>query len=180
MGTNVTTALITCPQNPNETLGIKLPFLVMIIKNVSIPSFSLKSTSLSKCRCSMTKTSGGDSGPRTTSQPPESSPLSAPCPWDSTKAGIKFSLICLISPEEPMEATILRPLGSLSMPIAESEEYIFLIDFIVRRNFPLNSSFFYPSKSSNDLDCQTCLYLTPYLLICKHFSSPFRYYKASI
>jgi hypothetical protein len=36
MGTNVTTALITCPQNPNETLGIKLPFLVMIIKNVCI------------------------------------------------------------------------------------------------------------------------------------------------
>jgi hypothetical protein len=34
MGTNVTTAYITCPQNPNETLGIKLPFLVMIIKNV--------------------------------------------------------------------------------------------------------------------------------------------------
>lgn len=34
MGTNVTTALITCPQNANETLGIKLPFLVMIIKNV--------------------------------------------------------------------------------------------------------------------------------------------------
>ena len=36
MGTNVTTAFITCPQNPNETLGIKLPFLVMIIKNVKI------------------------------------------------------------------------------------------------------------------------------------------------
>ncbi|CAM6001695.1 unnamed protein product, partial [Sphagnum balticum] len=33
MGTNVTTAFITCPQNETETLGIKLPFLVMIIKN---------------------------------------------------------------------------------------------------------------------------------------------------
>lgn len=34
MGTNVTNAYITCPQNEKETLGIKLPFLVMIIKNV--------------------------------------------------------------------------------------------------------------------------------------------------
>lgn len=34
MGTNVTTAFITCPANEKETLGIKLPFLVMIIKNV--------------------------------------------------------------------------------------------------------------------------------------------------
>ena len=40
MGTNVTTALITCPQNPSETLGIKLPFLVMIIKNVEFNVFS--------------------------------------------------------------------------------------------------------------------------------------------
>jgi hypothetical protein len=36
MGTNVTTAFITCPQNEKETLGIKLPFLVMIIKNVPL------------------------------------------------------------------------------------------------------------------------------------------------
>lgn len=33
-GTNVSTCFITCPANPNKTLGIKLPFLVMIIKNV--------------------------------------------------------------------------------------------------------------------------------------------------
>jgi hypothetical protein len=40
MGTNVTTAFITCPQNEQETLGIKLPFLVMIIKNVLFSPFS--------------------------------------------------------------------------------------------------------------------------------------------
>ena len=34
MGTNVTTNYITAPSDPKETLGIKLPFLVMIIKNV--------------------------------------------------------------------------------------------------------------------------------------------------
>ena len=35
MGTNVSTNFITCPADKNKTLGIKLPFLVMIIKNVS-------------------------------------------------------------------------------------------------------------------------------------------------
>jgi hypothetical protein len=34
MGTNVSTNFITCPADPQKTLGIKLPFLVMIIKNV--------------------------------------------------------------------------------------------------------------------------------------------------
>ena len=35
MGTNVSTNYITCPVDPKKTLAIKLPFLVMIIKNVS-------------------------------------------------------------------------------------------------------------------------------------------------
>lgn len=35
MGTNVSTTYIQCPADPKKTLGIKLPFLVMIIKNVS-------------------------------------------------------------------------------------------------------------------------------------------------
>merc|ERR1719390_623437 len=30
MGTNVSTTFITCPADPSKTLGIKLPFLVMI------------------------------------------------------------------------------------------------------------------------------------------------------
>merc|ERR1719159_1990036 len=34
MGTNVSTNYITCPADPNKTLGIKLPFLVMILKNL--------------------------------------------------------------------------------------------------------------------------------------------------
>lgn len=34
MGTNVSTNFITCPADPKETLAIKLPFLVMIIKNL--------------------------------------------------------------------------------------------------------------------------------------------------
>ncbi len=38
MGTNVSTTFIQCPADPKKTLGIKLPFLVMIIKNVSLMS----------------------------------------------------------------------------------------------------------------------------------------------
>lgn len=34
VGTNVSTSFITCPADPKKTLGIKLPFLVMIIKNL--------------------------------------------------------------------------------------------------------------------------------------------------
>jgi hypothetical protein len=34
IGTNVSTAFITSPIDQNETLGIKLPFLVMVIKNL--------------------------------------------------------------------------------------------------------------------------------------------------
>merc|ERR1711990_1411126 len=34
MGTNVSTNYITCPVDPKKTLAIKLPFLVMIIKNL--------------------------------------------------------------------------------------------------------------------------------------------------
>ena len=34
IGTNVSTTYITCPAQANRTLGIKLPFLVMIIKNL--------------------------------------------------------------------------------------------------------------------------------------------------
>ena len=39
MGTNVSTNYITCPADANKTLGIKLPFLVMIIKNVSLATY---------------------------------------------------------------------------------------------------------------------------------------------
>ena len=34
VGSNLSTTFITTPENPKETLGIKLPFLVMVIKNL--------------------------------------------------------------------------------------------------------------------------------------------------
>jgi hypothetical protein len=39
MGTNVSTTYISTPAEPKEHLGIKLPFLVMIIKNVCLLCF---------------------------------------------------------------------------------------------------------------------------------------------
>jgi hypothetical protein len=32
VGANVSTNFITCPSDPNQTLGIKMPFLVLLIK----------------------------------------------------------------------------------------------------------------------------------------------------
>jgi hypothetical protein len=46
MGTNVSTTFIQCPADPKKTLGIKLPFLVMIIKNVR-DSFLLRTQIIS-------------------------------------------------------------------------------------------------------------------------------------
>lgn len=45
MGTNVNTVYITTPSNPKETLGIKLPFLVIVIKNLK-KQFSFEITIL--------------------------------------------------------------------------------------------------------------------------------------
>ena len=32
--TNVSTTSVTCPEQPRQTLGIKMPFLVLLVKNV--------------------------------------------------------------------------------------------------------------------------------------------------
>ena len=50
MSTNISTTFITCPDDASKTLGIKLPFLVMIIKNVrassSLPPLGLRAQCL--------------------------------------------------------------------------------------------------------------------------------------
>jgi hypothetical protein len=56
----------------------------------------------------MTKMSEEDLELQIISQQPEWSHSSAPCQWDWTKDGTKFSLICRISLEEPMVATTFR------------------------------------------------------------------------
>ena len=49
-GTNVSTAYITCPADPAKTLGIKLPFLVMVIKNMN-KYFSFEVQASTGCAC---------------------------------------------------------------------------------------------------------------------------------
>ncbi len=34
MGENIADAYITCPSHPKKTLGIKLPYIVLLVKNV--------------------------------------------------------------------------------------------------------------------------------------------------
>ena len=76
MGTNVSTNYITCPADANKTLGIKLPFLVMIIKNVrfilndSSVLDSSRSTSLLRYKFWMTRTLDVVSAHQTISRPP--------------------------------------------------------------------------------------------------------------
>merc|ERR1719359_931601 len=60
MGTNVSTCYISCPADGNKTLGIKLPFLVMILKN-------LKKYFTFEVMVPMTRTSADASARRTTS-----------------------------------------------------------------------------------------------------------------
>ena len=99
VGTNVSTTYITCPADPRKTLGIKLPYLVMIVKNmkkyftfeVQVETYHifthqalnmLKISHLIEnmlsllnhliyCRCWMTRTFVGAFAPPTTKAPPE-------------------------------------------------------------------------------------------------------------
>ena len=36
IGANVSTNFISCPSDPNQVLGIKMPYLVLLIKYVNI------------------------------------------------------------------------------------------------------------------------------------------------
>lgn len=76
------------------------------------------------------------------------------------QVGIKFNSICLTLPEEPMVPIILRLSESPFMPIVESEEFTFLIDFTVNRNCHQNSSYSFLFKSSNEkVDFWTVFYI---------------------
>lgn len=59
-------------------------------------------------RCWMTKMFAGDFGRVIIKARPEWSPLFAPCRWDWTTAGTRFSSTCQTSPGGPMEPTTSR------------------------------------------------------------------------
>merc|ERR1719240_830799 len=89
MGTNVSTNYVTCPADTQKTLGIKLPFLVMIIKNLKKyftfevqvlddknvrRRFRASSRSFARCPCAWTR-----AGTRSSSTSPTSlAALTAP------------------------------------------------------------------------------------------------------
>lgn len=54
MGTNVATTYIVCPSEPKTILGIKLPFFVMIVKNMK-KYFSFEIQILGKYKKKMPK-----------------------------------------------------------------------------------------------------------------------------
>ena len=154
MGTNVSTNYITCPADANKTLGIKLPFLVMIIKNVRYNNDNSKynlnswrSTSLSKSRFSMIRTLDADSALLTINRRPVWNLSSVPCRWDSMKAGTRSSSTCQISPVVPTEPTTLRPCAFKFTPIAESEEFTSPIASTPRTSFLPSSSSSCPSPA---------------------------------
>merc|ERR1712071_722708 len=113
-GTNVSTTYITCPADAKKTLGIKLPYLVMIIKN-------LKKYFTLRCRYSTTKMCAAGSELLTTNRLPAWNRLFARCQCDLMTAGIRFSSICPISLDELMVPTTSRPCAFRSTPTAESD-----------------------------------------------------------
>jgi len=127
--------------------------LPLIPKKIWVSSFlswswllkTWRSISLSKFKFWMIKMWEEDSEHQTINLRQEWSHLFVPCPWDWMKAGIKFNSTCLISPEELMVQTILKPWESRSMPTAELEEYTSLIDCTLKKNFLLSSSYTCPS-----------------------------------
>lgn len=53
MSSNVSTTFITCPADPQKTLGIKLPFLVMIVKVRTTPAACAVVAGLHQASCCM-------------------------------------------------------------------------------------------------------------------------------
>lgn len=186
MGTNVSTNYITCPADANKTLGIKLPFLVMIIKNVSIRcslinilfGYSWKNISHSRSKFLMIRMWEEDSEHQTIRVPLESSHLYALCQWDLMKAGTRSSSTCLISLEELMVLTILKRLGkyltieyfkSLTtlifyiefnyMLTAEWEEFTSQTDFTLKMSYLQNLNYSCQLLGKHNL-CDDLLFMT--------------------
>lgn len=128
------TTYITCPADPKKTLGIKLPFLVMIIKNLKkYFTFEVQVQAQDQCfprfvedfqwltpitsRCWMIKMCGGDSERATIRARRAWSHSSAPCQWGWTTDGTRFSSTCRTSLGGRTEPTISRRCVYRSVPL---------------------------------------------------------------
>ena len=158
MGTNITTAFITCPVNEKETLGIKLPFLVMIIKNVLIAIhavkkvFHLRSAGARRQKCAQTLPS---------IQLPVDHSCQALHLHHAHEARRRYSIItmqdgtrssstCPTSPAEPTARTTSRPWEWPSTPTVESAESTFRIVYTASRSCLPNSNCSCQFRSSNE------------------------------
>merc|ERR1719392_49724 len=114
MGTNVSTTYITCPADGNKTLGIKLPFLVMILKNLK-KYFTFEVMVLD------------DKNIRRRFRASNYQSTTRVKPFICTMAGIKFNSTCRISPGVHMAQTTSRHCECRFMPTVAFAEFTFPI-----------------------------------------------------
>merc|ERR1712130_71519 len=132
MGTNVSTNYITAPCDPQKTLGIKLPFLVMIIKNLK-KYFTFEVQVLD------------DKNVRRRFR--ASNLLSAQCRCGSTTGGTRSSSTCPTSPAEHMAQITLKPCAFRSTQIAASAGCISRTVCTVKTNCRPSSSSTFRSRT---------------------------------
>lgn len=106
MGNNISTAFISCPVDPDKTLGIKLPFFVMVVKNMNkYFSFEVQIIDDKKIKRRF-RASNYQSATRVKVRKIFTEKLSkflfffshlfVQCQWEWMKDGIKFNLISVI------------------------------------------------------------------------------------
>merc|ERR1740139_1838478 len=138
MGTNVSTNYINAPLDPKKTLCIKLPFLVMIIKNLKkYFTFEVQVLDDKNVRRRF-RASNYQSTTRV-------KPFICTMPMRLDEGGIRFSSTCPISLVVPTVPTTLRPSEFKSTPTAVLEGYTSLIGSTLKTSCPQNSNSSCPS-----------------------------------
>merc|ERR1712244_1492 len=143
VGTNVSTTYITCPADPRKTLGIKLPFLVMIVKNMKkYFTFEVQVLDDKNVR----RRFRASNYQSTTRVKPFicTMPMRLDDGWNQ----IQFNLADFT--RRAYGTNYVENCGCKSMPIAEFDAFIFRTDYTRRTSYLQNSNYFYQSKSIND------------------------------
>lgn len=173
MGTNVTTTFVTCPKEKDKTLGIKLPFLVMIIKNVRFALTQLKKYFTFEVQVLDDKNvrrrfrasnyqSTTRVKPFICTMPMRLDEGTLPVMQDGTRS----SSTCRTSPAGPTDPTTSRPSACPSTPTAESAGSTSRTGSTAKKNCPQSSSSSSPSKSN---DYSYCIYFN--VTICLYLST---------
>ncbi|RZC33095.1 DUF667 domain containing protein, partial [Asbolus verrucosus] len=131
VGCNVSTTYITCPADPRKTLGIKLPYLVMIVKNLKkYFTFEVQILDDKNVRRRFRASN-----------------------YQSTTRVKPF--ICTmpmrLDEDAPMEQIMWKPYEFKYMLTAELEECTFQIVYILKMNFQQNLSCSYLFKIKQEL-----------------------------